>query len=85
MKYILIFLLSFSQPVFATAKDAKPTKKARLKGPLEPFDHPEILDSCLPKKMCEEIAKDFCLKPKAKFLRCSEQYKDSWIVTCQCL
>ena len=49
------------------------------------FDHFEIQDYCLKKDLCEKEGLSACQSTRAKFLRCSEQYKENWIVTCICL
>lgn len=84
MKYLFLVLI-ISSSALATDKKLLPPKTTKLKAKSEIFDHPEIQDSCEVLTLCEKAAVNYCSSAKAKFLRCSEQYKDNWILTCVCL
>lgn len=77
MKLLLLIFLSANLYAVENVKE-----KSGHKGYI--FDHPQIQDLCQKKSLCEKEAVTECLSKKAKFIRCSEQYKANWIITCQC-
>lgn len=83
MKLLLLFLIIGHAPCIIAKEPVKKSKiSLHKKG--HKFEHPEILEECMPKKMCADVASNFCLSKKAHYLKCSEQYKDNWIITCEC-
>lgn len=84
MKIIFFLSILAFNPLYAETKTSS-TKTATLMKKGHVFDHYEIQDDCRPKDLCEKEGPSICQSQKAKYLRCSEQYKENWIITCICL
>lgn len=84
MRLVFIICCLSLGPLYAeTKKPGGQVTSLMKKGHI--FDHYEIQDECKPRDLCEKESPLVCQSQKAKFLRCSEQYKENWIITCICL
>ncbi len=84
LKFITGFFLCLSLAA-ADTPNKETKKKKRVLESGRYFHHSKPMDKCQTSKECMEEAKSVCQSKKAKFLDCNEQYKGTWITTCECL
>lgn len=80
-KSLIFFLFCFS--LFANEESHLNKKQLLPKGKY--FHHSIPKEECQKDKACMEEAKLKCISQKAKVQDCNEQYKGTWITTCECL
>lgn len=82
--YLFFLVLMILGPVsFGDEAPAKKKKALLNKGKI--FHHSKPKAECQNDKECSEEAHLKCASGNAKFQDCNEQYKGTWITTCECL